>query len=65
MKASAVKILGLSAIALSAVTVNAFVAPQSQQSFVARKSLPSVSSVFDASNVVIRNNRVGSTSMRK
>jgi hypothetical protein len=32
--------------------------------FVARKSLPSASSIFDASNVVIRNNRAGSTSMQ-
>lgn len=64
MKASAAKILGLSAFVLSAGTVNAFVSPQSQ-SFVAKKSLPSASCVFDASNVIIRNNRVGSTSMRK
>ena len=64
MMVSSLKFLGLSAIALSAVTVNAFVAPQCK-SFVARQSLPSASSVFDARNVVSRNNRAGSTSMRE
>lgn len=51
-------------LALSFATAGAFIAPQSN-SFVAKKSLPSSSSVFDASNVGGRSNRLGSTSMRE
>jgi hypothetical protein len=60
MKVSTAKLFCLSGIILSAVTANAFVAPQAQ-SFVARKSLPSTS----FGNVVNRSNRAGSSSMRE